>query len=291
VYKVHDYLLDYEIIVSPERAKRPSQFKEEIVDNEELKLEIRNCPFCPGNEEKTPKEYWKIEKNGQWIIRVFPNKYKIWKNHDVIVDTPDHLEDWDENMYLELVLYAIKKRVEEILKEKEIKYVQVFRNYGKNAGASLRHSHIQLVGFEFLPEQIEKLSYKLNKCSCRICRKKWGNALVLKELNYFRVLALESRFPYEIEIHSKEHKGFLGLNNDEIKELAFILKKIIKRIKDYFDSYNVLFFIEPKNKDFHFFIRIFPRTTIWGGLELSASLIVNPVDKEKCFEFYKDLFE
>lgn len=292
MYKTKDYLLDWEIIVSPERAKRPSQFKEdEGINEEDLKIEIKNCPFCPGNEDKTPNEYWRIEKNRQWIIRVFPNKFKIWKYHDLIVDTPDHLEDWDQNKDLSLVIYAIKKRVKELLEKKDINYVQVFRNYGKNSGASLKHSHIQIVAFEFLPNQIERLSSKLNICSCKICRKKWDNGLTLKEFNFFRVIALESRFPYEIEVHIKKHKKFLDLNKEEIEELAEILRLIVKKIKEYFDSYNVLFFIEPKGKDFHFFIRIFPRITTWGGLELSSSLIVNAITKEKCYEFYKDLFE
>lgn len=290
MHKTKDYLLDFEIIVSPERAKRPKQFKEEN-DYEDLKLEIKNCPFCPGNESKTPGEYWRIEKNGQWIIRVFPNKFKIWKHHDIIVDSPDHLEDWDENKDLDLVIYSIKKRVKELLESKEIKYVQVFKNYGKDSGASLKHSHLQIIAFEFVPEQIERLSYKLNKCSCRICKKKWKNAKVLKELKFFRVLALEGRFPYEIEIHNLEHKNFLTMKKEEIEELANILKRVIKRIKKYFNSYNVLFFIEPKEKDFHFFVRVFPRINTWGGLELSSLLIVNTVKKEDCYEFYKDLFD
>ncbi len=288
MYYTKDYLLDYEIIVSPERAKRPTTFKEEI-SQKDLREEIKKCPFCPGNEDKTPNEYWRIEKKGQWIIRCFPNKYKIWKWHDLIVDTPDHLKDWPENENLDLTLSAIQKRVKELEEIEEVKVVQVFRNYGKFAGASLKHSHIQILALDFVPKKIEELSGKMNKCSCRICRGKWKKEKLIKEGKFFRLLAVDGRFPYEVEIHLKEHKKFQELKDEELKELAEFLKFVIKKIKTITDSYNVLFFNGIKGKYFHFFIRIIPRTEArFGGFEFSDNVFVNSVGKDKAFEFYTE---
>jgi UDPglucose--hexose-1-phosphate uridylyltransferase len=287
MYKTKDYLLGFEIIVNPERSKRPSHFEPPKIDKKTLKEEIKHCPFCPGNEDKTPNEYWRIEKNKEWIIRCFPNKYKIWKWHDLIVDTRDHLKDWNDIDYLHLVFAAIQKRVKELYNIKEVNYVHVFRNYGEKSGASIRHSHLQILGLDFIPEHIDKLKAKLKICSCRICRKKWENELLIKETKNFRVLAIDGRFDYELEIHPKEHKGFLSLDSNELQELAGIVKEIITIIKQYFDSYNVLFFIEPKNSnDFHFFIRIFPRKSLWGGFELSSNIFVNSSGKEKTKELF-----
>jgi UDPglucose--hexose-1-phosphate uridylyltransferase len=188
------------------------------------------------------------------------------------------------------VIHAIQKRVKELYEIKEIKYVQVFRNYGKESGASIRHSHLQIVGLDFIPEKIDEIKNKLKKCSCKICRK-YKEQVLIYEGSFFRVLAVDGRFPYEVEIHPKEHKGFLKLNNEEIKELSKLIILIIKRIKEYFNAYNVLFFIEPKNNnDFHFFIRIIPRINKFGGLEFSTNIFVNAISKEKAFEFYKDIF-
>lgn len=285
-----DYLLDYEIIVSPERAKRPHQFKDEL--KEDLEEEIKNCPFCPGNEHLTTKEHFSLKKDNKWITRVFPNKFKIWNTHDVIVDTPEHLKDWDE-IDIYFALKTIQKRIIQIFNQnKEIKWVSVFRNYGEKAGASIRHSHLQLLGLEFLPKKIENLKNKLKKDCCFICNKRWKNEILIKEFNYFRVLLVDGRFPYEFEVHSIKHKNSLiEFSEEELRELSIILKKIVKILKKHFNDYNVLFFNGPKEEDFHFFLRIFPRINLWAGFEFESGIIVNPVGKEKSYEFLKEHIE
>jgi UDPglucose--hexose-1-phosphate uridylyltransferase len=288
-----DYLLGYEIIVSPERAKRPHQFNEKEDNLINIDEEIKKCPFCPGNEDKTPNEYFSFKnEKGEWFVRVFPNKFKVWDLHDVIVDTRDHLKDWDE-IDVFYSLKAIQKRLIEIYsKEKNVKWVSVFRNYGKEGGASIRHSHLQLIGLNFIPKKIEELGFKLKKCNCFICNEKWKKELLIKETENFRVLLIDGRFAYEFEIHPKEHKpSLIEFNDEELRELAEILKKIVKIFKEHFNNYNVLFFNKPKNTDFHFFIRAFPRINKWAGFELESSIIVNPLGKEKAFEFLKEKIE
>ncbi len=281
-------MLGYEIIVSPERAKRPHQFKEDELLN--IDEEKKNCPFCPGNEHKTPAEHFSFRNDkGEWFVRVFPNKFKIWHLHDVIVDDKEHLSDWDEiNVFYSLK--AIQQRIINIFsKESSIKWISVFRNYGKEGGASIRHSHLQLLGLEEIPKEINKLLPRLRKECCFICNKKWEKEILIKETSFFRVLLVDGRFPYEFEVHIKQHKpSIIELNDEEIKELALIFKKIVKIFKKHFHSYNVLFFNAPKNEDFHFFIRIFPRLNIWAGFELESGVIVNPVGKDKAYEFLKE---
>ncbi len=287
------------IIVSPERAKRPHEFSLKEKESQNLE-EIRTCPFCPGNENLTPEETFRIsDKKGNWIIRFFPNKYKIWDFHEVIVDTPFHNVDWNKNENLPKLLKGIRERFLQIEKNfEEIKWLSLFRNYGKFGGASIRHSHLQLIGLTFLPEEIEKLSLKLKKENCFICKEAWKEEVFLFKTKFFRGLFVDGRNPYEIEIHPLRHvTSIKNLSDEELEELAFIFQKIVAIFRNYFVDYNVLFFNSPLTgkraflEDFHFFVRIFPRTTLQAGFEFESGIIVNPVGKEKSFEFLGKEFQ
>ena len=65
------------VIISTERGKRPNDFLRESV----IPIEEKNCPFCVGNEARTPPEILVYGRNGGgantpgWSIRVVPNKF------------------------------------------------------------------------------------------------------------------------------------------------------------------------------------------------------------------------
>ena len=99
------------VIIATERAKRP----EELATRRPAKIVppfIETCPFCAGNESKTPPEVMRVPTNGggPWQVRVVANKFAALSPdvqpirtihrsrrsmggfgvHDVIIDTPDH---------------------------------------------------------------------------------------------------------------------------------------------------------------------------------------------------------
>ena len=82
--------------------------------------------------------------------------------HEVIAETPNHKKQlYDlpvEHIYELLKVYSI--RIKSLSRKKNIKYVLVFKNHGKDAGTSLKHSHTQIVGVPKLPTSIkEKIKY------------------------------------------------------------------------------------------------------------------------------------
>ena len=107
-----DYILNRWVIIAEKRGKRPHQFKDEKPIEK-----VANCFFCPGHEETTPAEIGRVEKDGKWIVRWFPNKFpavqpigdiKLSKKkffsytnpygtHEVIAETPDHSKQADLN--------------------------------------------------------------------------------------------------------------------------------------------------------------------------------------------------
>jgi UDPglucose--hexose-1-phosphate uridylyltransferase len=130
------------VIISTERGKRPSEF-----EFSQPPLKVGFCPFCPGNENKTPSEILAYRKNGGvpnssgWHIRVVPNKYPALKvegelnregdgvydkmngigAHEVIIESPNHKETLSNILprQFEEVLWAFRDRIIDLKKDNE----------------------------------------------------------------------------------------------------------------------------------------------------------------------------
>jgi UDPglucose--hexose-1-phosphate uridylyltransferase len=64
------------VIIATERARRP----EELATHRPVQTVpsfVESCPFCPGNEDKTPPEVMRFPENAAqpWAVRVIPNKF------------------------------------------------------------------------------------------------------------------------------------------------------------------------------------------------------------------------
>ena len=172
-----DPVLGRWIIISQERRKRPTDFLVEHVQGGG-----GFCPLCPGNESFTPPEVYALRDKGlasngpEWQVRVVPNKYPalviegdLAKEgvglydrmngigaHEVIIESPNHDENFADFApeKMALVFKAYQERISDLAKDKRFKYVMVFKNHGRAAGASLEHSHSQLIALPILPRMI-----------------------------------------------------------------------------------------------------------------------------------------
>ncbi|RLE13424.1 galactose-1-phosphate uridylyltransferase [Candidatus Aerophobetes bacterium] len=309
------------VIISPERGKRKFDFTSKT---EEKK--ILECSFCEGHEDETPSEVFSIRKKGTkpdspgWWIRVVPNKYPalsiggkpdIEKNgiylamkgvgvHEVIIETPDHKKDLFnlENSYIAQVIRVYRDRLVKLAEKPFIKYVLIFKNQGREAGASSTHSHSQIIATPVIPgkirEELKKANryYNSNK-KCIFCD------IISKELTLQRRVILEnklflaftpyaSRFPFEICILPKNHDFvFQKITRDESICLAQILKDVIGAMNKALSnpSYNYFFHIPPGKKGFlkyyHCHLEIIPRLTKLAGFELGTGFYINPVSPEE----------
>ncbi len=252
------------VIISPQRLGRPEDY------NGEKKT---MCPFCPGQEDKTPAEVFRYgggeaNKPG-WKVRVTPNKYPVTDVHEVIIHSPDHkkdIEDLTQEHYI-LVLSAYRQRYNFYRKKGQ---VLIFCNRGEHAGASLVHPHSQLV---VIPSQInlETLS-----------REPLIN--IIDDSKLFNVYCPDfSQWPYEVWIASKKEDTVFGdITDEEMVELAGIIQRILRRVHHIFKIHKISnvefgynYYIYHKE---NWYIRIIPRFVNRAGFELGTGLYVNIVD-------------
>ena len=170
------------VIISTDRAKRPSDFlRSKVVQKGGF------CPFCPGNEMKTPSEVLAYrpdsngngQKNGSgWTVRVVPNKFPALGiegtlnrqaegmfdkmnglgAHEVIVETPDHTAHFGllPQKNIESVLWAWRDRIVDLKQDRRFKYIMIFKNHGEAAGATLEHPHAQLIALPIVPKHVSE---------------------------------------------------------------------------------------------------------------------------------------
>ena len=304
-----DYLLDRYVIIATDRAKRPAQFIKQ-----KQKTIKSTCFFCPGNEKLTPPEIERIEKNNKWLIRCFPNKFAATKlqgkpktknqklihadafgKHEVIAETPNHKEQLSDLpiSHIKLILDMYKRRLLEITKIDGIKFVSIFKNKGKEAGASLQHSHTQIISYNQFPTLINqeiKASKKNGKCQyCSIIKTEKKSPRVIKEDQTFvSFTPYASRFPFEAWIFPKKHKtSIIELDDYELTNLAKQLKFILRKLNKLNAPYNFFLHYAPGKKDLHFHIEIIPRLSTFGGFEFSTDTTINVMPPEKAAAFYR----
>jgi len=329
-----DPVSDRWVIIASERGKRPSDFKMPAVSDESEKTD--NCPFCGGNEGKTPAEIvaWRDKKSKPnstgWDVRVIPNKFPALTMkgevnrsgmgvfdmmsgigaHEVIIETPKHnliIPDMADEQ-VEKILWAYKQRITELEKDKRFRYVLVFKNYGKVAGASLSHPHSQLISTPITPRYIKleltkSREYFLEKERCIFCdiiRQELGSGeRIVYENEYFvAITPFASRFPFEIWLLPRRHEySFQAMPDEERKLLAKCLKEVLGRLRVVLNDppFNYVVHTAPNPTprpgkpdywgtlkfDFHWHIEIIPRLTKMAGFEWGTGLYINPTAPEQ----------
>jgi len=285
-----DYLLDRWVIIAKGRGKRPQHFVQPPV-----KIREKVCFFCPGNENTTPPEIARVEEKGKWIIRCFPNKFPATDWHEIIVETPEHgghLGDLSvEHIVKVLKMYSKRRKAME--KYQKVKYVSIFKNKGEVAGASLPHSHTQLIGLTAVPPLVTKeIKASKEECSfCRIWKDEVKSSRLIHEDKYTAAFApFASRFPFEAWLMPKRHLGTLAdMKKAEMNSFAGTLKRILSALNFplNYPPYNFVLHYAPQGKNLHLHLELLPRLSKFAGFEFGTGIIINVMPPEVAAEHYR----
>lgn len=283
--RMTDYLTDEKILISSERALRPYHYKGIFTSLESHD----DCPFCLNNKNKTPDA---IFSSDNMEIRVIPNKFPAIKPptgyHDVIIDTKKH----DEKLYdftpehMLLLFSILQKRAKELYAIDNIQYVQIFKNDGMSSGASITHSHWQIMALDFVPgiQQTIHANFEKYFAAHHIRYMDYVYSLkdyiVYENKNAFVFCPEASPYGYYTNIALKNSSNpFEILNEEELRSLSDALLKIMKAYHKTFGdlSFNVIFQMAPKGR-YHassFYMGIVPRLGTFGGFELATGCYIN----------------
>lgn len=306
-----DPLTGDRVVVAPARSRRPGAWP--TVQEPPGGASSEVCPFCEGHETQTPPEIFAISTTSRetdtpgWRVRVVPNKFPAFGaqetlpddgifvaeaatgTQDVLIHTPRHVTTLTElePEALDAIASAWRWRGGAGLAP-GTGYVHAVVNEGREAGASLEHSHSQLFSLAFVPPRLAReLERQAGASGCLACE------LIAAEIDRgARVIQLEeplvsycphaSRFPYETVVAplACEPDAFssdlLGRALHRARSHIGTLQAEIGRV-----PVNVWLTTSPRvGGRTHWRLTVAPRLTRAAGLELGAELSINPVSPE-----------
>ncbi|MEK6954172.1 MAG: DUF4931 domain-containing protein [Candidatus Micrarchaeota archaeon] len=281
------------VLIASDRGKRPVIYGSQP-----------SCPFCRGSESTTPPTRFALPTQKDWRVRAFDNVFALvgtegkyvdvnsfnpasyaFGRHEVIVESDVHEELFHElgELQLKFVFNVYKNRFVELELEEGAKYVHLFKNHGRNAGASIEHEHSQILTFPFVPElimrEISSIEESGKKGKCLICDllSKESENLLLDNDHFSAICPSFSRFANEIWIIPKAHISSIAeLGDEQGLAMMKLLRECIRRVHFIVKDYNVIYHNAPRGMKSHFHIEIYPRSGYWAGVELGTGIIVNP---------------
>ncbi len=325
------------VIIATERGKRPSDFIPQPVDVPE---QAKN-PFAEGNEHMTPPEIFafrdpKSKANASgWQVRVVPNKFPALRiegeldkegqgmydkmngigAHEVIIETPNPSLQLEQQTVegIGRVIETFKIRVTDLLRDPRFRFILVFKNFGKQAGATIGHPHSQLIAMPVTPKRMkEKLvgamqyyAYKDRSLYEDILKQeiKEGSRLVYENAGFVAFCPFASRFPFEVTIMPRRQSAyFQDIHPDEILLLADCLKVSLTKLAKALNQpqYNFLVSTGPAryahhgywstiDQDFRWHIEILPRLTLIAGFEVGTGFYINPTPPEEAAKYLREI--
>jgi UDPglucose--hexose-1-phosphate uridylyltransferase len=329
-HKVHelrkDPIMGRWVIIAPSRLSRPQNLIECPPPEDDYD------PFLEGNEDTTTPEILAYRNPGStpngpgWRVRVIPNKFPAvrveWEQHkrgdgiydmmtavgahEVIVECP-HRETNMSRLSVENireVFWAYRDRLVDLKRDPRLVHALIFKNKGALAGASLDHSHSQLMVGPIVPIAIkEELDgaehfYRYRgRCIFEdmIQQELAVESRVVLETEQFVVFCpFASRFPFETWILPKQHHShYENVPRGAIEELGTVMKRTLRMLEHALDDppYNYVLHTAPFDSQslphYRWHIEIFPRINRVAGFEWGSGFYINPVRPEEAAAFLR----
>jgi UDPglucose--hexose-1-phosphate uridylyltransferase len=318
------------VIISTERSKRPSNFESKQIS----KSNEAFCPFDYGNEDKTPHEILAIRKDGSqpdkpgWSLRVVPNKFPALQiegelnregngmydkmngigAHEVIIETNEHnriMSNFTIPMMRD-VLWTYRERIRDLKRDRRFKYILIFKNHGEAAGASLEHTHSQLIALPIIPIAVEEelhgskdyYEYKERCIFCDMVR--WEmtekDRLVTQNVDFIAFTPYASRFPFETWVLPRRHfSHYETISDDMLESLANIFLEVLGKLDKAlnYPSFNFILHTSPLTADqidyYHWHFEIMPVLTKVAGFEWGTGFFINPTSPEQAAAYLREI--
>ena len=314
-------------VVAPERSHRPITL-EGAEPRHRRNGERYPCPFCPGQEHDTPNEVLAYRTPGSpvdgpgWQLRVVPNKFPAVRadvpdvvcaiegkvfvtapgfgHSEVLIECPEHLLDPTKlsDEQFAAVFRAYRDRILTLSSDPRLVYAAVFKNVGAEAGASLGHTHSQIVAMPVIPGNIElelaggqDYFGRTGRCVfCDLVARELaaGQRVIAASEHFLAITAYAPRYAYEFWLLPLQHKTrYETLSDAEAAELAALLKRVLIALDRAQGEPAYNWFLHtaplrsPELPHFHWHIEVLPRTARPAGLEWGFGCFITTAAPEE----------
>ena len=289
-------------------------------------------PFAAGNEASTPPEIFSVpalDGSGGWQVRVFADRNPVLRvegqvhrdavglndtvsgvgAHEIIVETPDTGRELADLSVDEIVpiFRTYRARLIDLRRDPRLRYVLIFKNKGREAGAVVPHAHSQLIATPIIPSAVvqelnssrEHFSRRERCLLCDIMRQeiRLDERVCLENDRYLAIAPFAAGSPFETWILPKAHSfDFANATDAELGGLAAILRDLLRKMRAVLDDppYNLVLHTAPSShprpgrpdfwstieQDYHWHLELVPRLMRMDGFEWGSGYTINPTPPE-----------
>ena len=300
-----------------------------------------NCALCAGHEHESPPEIASIRRPSTqrnapgWWARAIPSFHPLFQiegelgrkgvgiydmmnsigANEILIESPEHNrrpEDLGiEQMIRVITLY--RDRVADLHKDARLRYVLIYKDSGKEAGAIFSHPVSFLMATPVIPKTVKdeldnaKLyySYKERCIFCDIMSEELrvGERIILETRNFVAFCPYAAQFPFESWIIPKRHCcAFHEITNDEIEDMGRILMAVLQKLRKVFNDppFNYYIHTAPNmvprrghwhtlGEDFHWHLELIPRLVRTSGFEWGSGFYVLYTSPENAAKYLREV--
>jgi len=316
------------VFVATESAEGPPAFAANRV-HKSLAAFDPNCPICPGNEHRTAPEVLRVPAPGKcgWTVRVVPSQCDVanvdkglvatncapheaggFVIRETVVETPDHSLSTGNlpEAQLARVWRASKGRFDELSLDSRIGHATIVKNHGVMSGASLEHSHSQVIATQIIPSHVSSWLQQgqdhYRKCQeCIFCRMVQDELdaqtrIVTTTEHFVALEPFASPTPFCTHVYPRRHMANFGETNaDEINDLARILHFTLGKIHFGLDDPDLTYRLRTAPaantgiQYYHWHLSIVPYLPPAFGIRKADRVLMNSVSPERAAEYLKSV--
>lgn len=207
-----------------------------------------------------------------WQVRVVPNLYPAFERQEVIVHTPRHVRTLAEldDEELGAIAVAWHHRLG-AAREAGFDYPFLLVNEGREAGASLPHTHSQLVWLADAPPEAERELPQLAGGACALCEVLSDDTLEIAVDGDLSLRAAPAgRAPYEVLVAPRSHDA--EPDRDALASALRLIRLTVSRLRALEGPAPVNAWL---HHGAHWHFEVMPRLPVLAGLELGGGVFVN----------------
>ncbi len=325
------------VVIATERAKRFAASDLGLLAQKGEVNTIRykeDCPFCNLAQYPQEPDLLRLPDNDKdWQMHIFQNKYPafnkskefhFWNegpyiatsaagHHELLATRYHNQQDATADRHvIELEMEALVLRYRQLKGEPAVNYIQIIKNHGKEAGASLEHPHHQIFSVPVLPGDIADTLHGTERYA-KTHGEKAFTIILAYEREYKKRIVFEneyftafcpyaSKVPYETWILPRESNPFFeDIGHAERSALAEALQQVLGRLYTGLGNppYNYYIHSAPCDesgfvcdasifKHFRWHIVIMPRISTYAGFELGTGIEINTMPPEDAAAFLRE---
>lgn len=296
------------VLSLPRRTRKQPNWSVRVVPNKYPALQrLHNVPGLPlaihslqaDDFSEDSFDFSNTSPDDQQSASILFRRRTIRGAHEVIIESPEHrssLAQLDDG-HTYLVFDAFRQRLNYWRAHNALHYAVVFKNVGYDAGASLYHTHSQLICANFVPPDVLRSCQRMQQYHDIYDRGYFSDVIdqeisinkrIITTTKNFVVLApFASYMPYSVLILPRVATSrFEEIDDQLLNEFGLLTREVLRALEAVLPgaAYNFVLHTSPFHdywdQVFHWRMELFPRLTRVAGFEWGSDCFINPIMPE-----------